>query len=1051
MLDKCPGKHDVIEEARKQTSALTGKRYWRSVEEWANSPVVAELVQREFPFAASEWNDGASRRTFLTLMGASLALAGLQGCSKPSEDQKIVPYVKPPEGVTPGDALFYASAMPFRGYARPLLVTSREGRPVKVDGNDRHPASLGASDVFTQASLLQMYDPDRSQTVLQTSSIRSWSGFLASFNTFVDKKGGAGNVRLRILTETVTSPTLIDLIQRQLKARFPQMQWHVWEPFDCQNFRAGVSSGARPIYHFDKAKVVFSIDADFLAADPGSLAYARDFMNRRRVRQEEGKAPVALENRMYTVESTVTITGFNSDHRHAAKPSEVEAIARAVAAGVRGGGSAMIPAGAEKFVAALVADLQSSHGASLVIAGDSASPEMHRIAHELNVALGNDGSTVTYVARQEGNPDSMAALRADMKAGNVDALLIVGGNPAANTPADYGFDGELVNFSRDLNHFSAHLSLYDDETSFRVQWHVPEAHYLESWGDIRAYEGTVTLIQPLIAPLYDGRSAYEFIASVAGDTSITSREIVRNYWREQTKLNGAAFEDFWESAVERGFVPDSASPAATVTLPASAPAAATFTGSSNYEVVFRPDPCIWTGCYANNAWLQETPKPITKLTWGNALLMSLNTAKAMGIDVDHVGVSVGRNEYEEVEIHYGGNTVTGAVFPTPGHPDNCVTVYVGHGRSRAGKVGNDVGFDAYAIQTSQSIGWGGGVELKKPGTASTLATTQRQQLMDGRDMIRFATSIEDYKKQTDKIEQDETAKGGGRTVHLDLLPDWDYSKGFRWGMSIDTTACIGCNACVVACQAENNVPVVGKEQVIRERHMHWLRIDTYFEGPLDKPDEVEVGFQPVPCMHCEKAPCEIVCPVGATTHSAEGLNEMVYNRCVGTRYCSNNCPYKVRRFNFLQFNDNTIEVLKMSRNPEVTVRSRGVMEKCTYCVQRIDHARIEHKKLVAMASEATTDAQKAALEKRSHTVIRELQSACQQSCPTQAIVFGDMNDQTSEVYKLKGLEPSGNKSQSEENVFAMMDYGLLEELNTKPRTTYLPRLSNPNPAVKGGA
>jgi MoCo/4Fe-4S cofactor protein with predicted Tat translocation signal len=1050
MLDSCPGKHDqleTLEEARKQTRGLTGKRYWRSIEELAESPVVAELVQREFPHAASEWDDAHSRRNFLMLMGASLALAGLQGCEKPSQDQKIVPYIKPPEGVTPGIPLFFATSMPFRGYSRPLLVTSREGRPIKVDGNDRHPASQGASDVFTQASLLQMYDPDRSQTVLQTSSIRNWSDFLSAFNTFVDRKGGAGNVRLRILTETTTSPTLIDLIQRQVKAKFPSVRWHVWEAFDCQNFRAGVSSDARPIYHFDKANVVFSIDSDFMLADPGSLRYARDFIDRRRVRADEGKAPVALQNRMYMVESTVTITGFNSDHRHAAKPSDVEAIARAVAGNIRGGSAGAAPAGADKFIAAVVADLKANRGSSLVIAGDTASPEMHRLAHELNVALGNVGSTVTYVARQEGDVEPLAALLADMEAGNVDALLIIGGNPVANTPLDFDFANRLVKFSRDLNHFSAHLSLYDDETSFRTQWHVPEAHYLESWGDIRAFDGSVTLMQPLIAPLYAGRTALEFIASVSGDTSISNREIVQNYWREQMKLSGAAFQQWWDSSVERGFIPDSAAPAREVTPPQNPPASPSPVANT-FEIVFRPDPSIWTGCYANNAWLQEMPKPITKLTWGNAVLISPNTAKNMGIDIEHVAESVGQSEYDEVEIHVAGQSITGPVFVTPGHPDNCATVYLGHGRQRAGRVGNEVGFNAYPIQTSQSIGWTGGVELRKTGTTSSLATTQRQQLMEGRDMIRFASSIEDYKRQQDAREENENRKGAGKNVRLDLLPDWDYSKGFRWGMSIDTTACIGCNACVAACQAENNIPVVGKEQVIRERAMHWIRIDTYFVGPLENPD---VGFQPIPCMQCEKAPCELVCPVGATTHSVEGLNEMTYNRCVGTRYCSNNCPYKVRRFNFLQYNDDTIEVLKMSRNPEVTVRKRGVMEKCTYCVQRIDHARIDHKKLIAMASEATTDAQKSALEKKSQTVIRELQTACQQSCPTEAIVFGDMNDKESGIFKIKGLADNGKKSESEDNVFAMMDYGLLEDLNTRPRTTYLPRLSNPNPSLKEGA
>jgi molybdopterin-containing oxidoreductase family iron-sulfur binding subunit len=703
-------------------------------------------------------------------------------------------------------------------------------------------------------------------------------------------------------------------------------------------------------------------------------------------------------NRLYAVESTPSVTGTMADHRLPLRAGEIGGLARTVAQGlgVQGGPTAAMASSRlhAGWIAAVVRDLQRHRGSSLVVAGETQPPAVHALAHAMNVALGNVGNTVIYTDPVEARPveqfQSLRELVREMEAGQVEMLVILGGNPAFSAPADLPFAMHLSKVK-----FRAHLSLYEDETSALCDWHVPEAHYLESWGDARAYDGTVTILQPLIAPLYNGKSSYEFLAALLGQPSRSTYEIVRAYWKARHRSGN--FERFWRTTLHDGVMADTALPARRVSLtptPArrgTEPSAAVPKG---LEIIFRPDPTVFDGRFANNGWLQELPKPLTKLTWDNVAMIGPATAQRLGL-----------SSGELVELRYQGRVVRAPVWVMPGQAEESVTVQLGYGRTRAGRVGTGAGFDASAIRTAGSPWFGNGLEIQKTGERYPLASTQHHYSMEGRHLVRVGT-LEEFHRTPDFAQR----MAPDPAPDLTLYPPHPY-EGHAWGMAIDLNSCIGCNACVVACQAENNVPVVGKTEVARGRAMHWLRIDRYYAGSLDNP---ETYHQPVLCMHCENAPCEVVCPVAATAHSDEGLNDMVYNRCVGTRYCSNNCPYKVRRFNFLQYADYQTPSLKLMRNPDVTVRSRGVMEKCTYCVQRINAAKIRAKK----ENQPIRDG--------------EIVTACQAVCPTEAIVFGDINDPTSRVARLKA-EPR--------------NYGMLAELNTRPRTTYLARLTNPNPEV----
>lgn len=985
-----------------------GKEYWRGLDELADTDEFHALMQREYPRYAAIWERALDRRQFLKILGASLALAGLTACGAGPAEQ-IVPYVRQPAEFVPDEPLYYASAFTLGGYATGVLVENHLGRPTKIEGNPDHPASLGAADIFAQASVLQLYDPDRSQVVTNNGQISTYISFQKQVSAAVNAQRSSKGAGLRILTETVTSPTLADQLKTLLQ-NYPSAKWHQWEPLGRDNVRAGAKLAfgdyVETVYHVDAANVILSLDADFLFSFPGSVRYAREF-SRRRANPEQ--TPM---NRLYVVESTPTITGAKADHRLPLRASDIEAFARSVAQGVGVQGvsaNQTIPGLPNNWLPALVHDLQQQRGSSLVIAGESQPPVVHALAHAINDALGNVGKTLDYVTPVEANPtDQMASLRdlaADLNSGQVKLLLILGANPAFTAPADLNFDQLLKKAA-----MRVHVGLYDDETAALCDWHIPESHYLETWSDARAYDGTVTIMQPLIAPLYETKSYHEVLSTVLGRPNVTSHDIVQNYWKGQNKSGD--FVTFWKQVLNAGIVPSSVSPKKSVNLktdwlsqptPELAPPAP---DARPLEIIFRPDPSIYDGRFANNGWLQELPKPLTKLTWDNAALVSPATAERFNLSSQPgpAGGEHGQVHTDVVELQYQGRTVRAPVWILPGQPDDSVTVWLGYGRTRAGHVANGAGFNAYTLRTSSTPWFGTGLQMSKTGTQINLASTQQHFVMEGRGLIRAATLAEFQKNP--KFAQTEE-----QPPQDSLFPPYSYS-GYAWGMTIDLNACIGCNACVIACQAENNIPVVGKEQVMAGREMHWIRIDRYYSGSPDNP--ATTNFEPVLCMHCEDAPCEVVCPVGATVHSSEGLNEMVYNRCVGTRYCSNNCPYKVRRFNFLQFSDYVTPSLKLQRNPEVTVRTRGVMEKCSYCVQRIVHARTTAEKENRQIQDG------------------EIVTACQATCPTQAIVFGNMNDPNSRVAKVKA---------------GPRNYALLGELNTRPHTTYEAEVRNPNPEI----
>ncbi|MFZ3263281.1 MAG: TAT-variant-translocated molybdopterin oxidoreductase [Terriglobales bacterium] len=1007
--DVCPGKKPELAKldlatVQQQLEQTQGPEYWRSLEELAGSSEFREMMHREFPKGASEWLDSVSRRGFLQLMGASLAMAGMTGCTKlPIEE--IVPYVRQPEQVVPGRPMFYATAFTLSGYAAPLLVESHLGRPTKIEGNSLHPACLGGTDIFAQASILGMYDPDRAQAITHLGDVDTWSSFVSDLRGPLTVQKALGGAGIRILTPTVSSPTLKDQMQALL-AMYPQAKWHVYEPINRDNVLEGAKLAfGEPVethYDFSKADVIVSLDTDFLYAGfPGNTRYIRDFASRRN--------PDAEMSRLYVVESTPSSTGVKSDHRLPLRATEIEGFARALASalGVNSGGTTNSGATA-KFVSAVAADLQKHKGASVIIAGDHQPPAVHAIAHAMNAALGNVGKTVVYTDPVNANPvnqtESLRDLVSDMRAGKVDLLVILGGNPVYDAPADLNFADALKSPNVALR---VYFGLYQNETSQFCHWNVNEAHYLEAWSDSRAYDGTVSLVQPLIAPLYAGKSAHEMLSTLMGESDARGYDIVRAYWQKQH--TGSDFEAWWRKTLNDGFIEGSAYTPKQVSAKTNSIPSATSTNNPNansLEVNLRRDPSIYDGQFSNNGWLQELPKPLSKLTWDNTILIGPKMADREGI-----------KSMDVVTIELGGRKVTGPVWIQAGHPDHSVTVHLGYGRRAAGRAGTGAGFDAYPLRTTNALWFATGGKLTKTGDFYQLASTQGYQTMDtGDGGVRPAvreTTLEEYRKEPRFAREDEPP------AELTLYPAYDYKASpDAWGMTIDLNACVGCNNCIVACQSENNIAVVGKEQCVNGRHMHWIRVDAYYQGDRDDP---KAYFQPVACQQCENAPCELVCPVGATLHSSEGLNDMVYNRCIGTRYCSNNCPYKVRRFNFLLFQDWETPQYKLMRNPDVTVRSRGVMEKCSYCVQRISEHRI--------------DAETAAVRENRPFHIEDgtLQTACQQSCPANAIVFGNINDPASRVSKLKALD---------------RNYGLLADLNTRPRTTYLAQIRNPNPELE---
>ncbi len=1092
-----------LADARAKLATKNGQGYWRSLEELSEQPGFSQMLQREFPGQAPKDYAPLARRDFVKLMGAALALAGLSGCAfQPPE--KIISYVKNPEQRVSGIPLFYATAMPFMGYGIGLLAESNEGRPTKLEGNPDHPASMGRTDVWSQASVLNLYDPDRSQFTRQSGQSSDWDTFVgiaARAISQVQPNGGAG---LTILTETITSPTALAMLS-EIKGKLPRAKWHSFEPINRDNVREGVrlatGSDLHPVYHFDRADVIVSLDCDFLLEEPNRVAYAKEYISNRKLTGGQRKM-----NRLYVAESTPSITGAQADHRIPMKAAAVDGFARALAsavgvAGVTGEASAELA----PYVSAIADDLKSNRGRVIVCAGAHQPPAVHALAHAMTALLGGTGAsgTISYHAPVEGNTAlhgaALQEMVDDMNAGRVQTAIIMGANPAYSAPANLNFAAALKKVPLKIHH-----GHYEDETSVLCDWHIPETHYLEAWGDVRAVDGTTTVIQPLVQPLYQAtKSPLEMLAVLNGNPNVTPYDAVRgHYLTTRGGKDDIAFEKYWQKIVHDGVVPATAAPAIGASLKggfaAGLPAATPVNGG--LEVSFRPDPTIWDGRFANNGWLQECPKPVSKITWDNAFFVSPATAEKNGWATNN-----------EATLSLGGKSVTGAIFLLPGQPDETVTVHLGYGRTNAGKIGTGPGFDANQLRTMANPFFASGAKLEKTGRVYKIATTSHHNLIapegkntgwgsailgnddaktkaidnvlvpesrdldidgtHGRDVVRVGTLVdwvkhlegdekaqipthnirdkrgvplaypqnpEPFRSEVKKLEEREIQENRDLIGQPGFYPrDNDFfatdlyrdnslnvaaqkeakregrdNAAHAWGMTVDLQSCIGCNACVVGCQSENNSAIVGKDQVLMGREMHWIRIDTYYRGSYENP---EVYFEPMMCQHCEKAPCAPVCPFNAVMNSPEGVNEQIYNRCVGTKYCENNCPYKVRRFNFLQYSDQQTPVIQLMENPDVTVRSRGVMEKCTYCIQRITEAKWQ-----------------AGKEERN---VRdgEILVACQQACPTDAIVFGDINDPNSKVSKLKR---------------GPLTYGILTDLNTLPRTSYLARFKNPNPALE---
>jgi molybdopterin-containing oxidoreductase family iron-sulfur binding subunit len=980
---------------------LSGKSYWRSLGELEGSQEFKDSLPAEFPEGASEAPTGVARRQFLTVMGASMALAGLTACRRPEE--KIVPYTRAPEEVIPGKPLYFATALAMHGTAIGLVVESHEGRPTKIEGNPKHPDSRGATTQFVQATMLDMYDPDRSEGPRERGAGKSWeeaASFVRSLGDKLKAKRGKG---LAIVTDEQRSPTLARVLG-ELKAAMPEAKVVRYEPFSRANVRRGTQLAFGKTYEtvldVAKARVVLALDSDFLFNEGSPVKQARGFA--------EGRNPEKTKtamSRLYVVESGHSVTGGNADNRLRLQsrkiPGFVFELARELAATHRvdlGELTGGLPAGeldarAQKWVKAIAKDLVAHKGRGIVVAGDGQPAEVHAVVHLVNLALTNTGNTVRHVAAFDEAPEGPSALL-DVTKGiadkSIDTLIVFGGNPAYDAPADAKFAEALTAVGT-----SIHVATHVNETSAKASWHLNRAHYLEGWSDVRAEDGTASIVQPLIAPLFNGRTDAEVVDLLLGGGK-RAYELVRATWNKDATPD---FEKAWRRALHDGLWDGTAAPLEPVAAkPADVVAAlkARKTPAGGLEVTFRPDPHAFDGRFANNGWLQELPDSLAKMTWGNAAVLSQATAKALGVvDGDVLTVTV------------DGAQAQVPALVMPGHADESIALTIGQGRTEVGRVGKHVGVDCTGLRKSAGLHFAAG-SVTKAGSKVALARTQEHFAMEGRGMVQEA-ELSEYLKEPEFVEK--------RKEKLPLFSLWDEKKydGHKWGMAIDLNACIGCSACTIACQSENNIPIVGPENVINSREMHWIRVDRYFEG--EGAEDARAVTQPTLCNHCEMAPCEQVCPVGATTHSPEGLNDMAYNRCVGTRYCANNCPFKVRRYNFLDYHGDIPEIGKMVMNPDVTVRFRGVMEKCTFCVQRINHAKID-----------------AHREGHERVADGSVVAACQQVCPTQAISFGDLNDGKSVVAK-QAANPRA--------------YKLLEEINIKPRVSYLARITNPNPELVG--
>ncbi|MBA9068379.1 molybdopterin-containing oxidoreductase family iron-sulfur binding subunit [Methylobacterium sp. RAS18] len=925
-----------------------------------------------------------SRREALRLLGAGITLAA-GGCSKPVEE--IVPYVRAPEQLLPGVPVRYATTLSLSGWARGVHAIAVDGRPIKIEGNPLHPSSLGATDVFAEAAILDLYDPDRSRTVTErVNGIASWDMFERALSgplSTVRAERGRG---LHLLTGRVTSPTLARQIDALLQA-LPEAVWHVHEAIDEANAERGAELAfgrpLRALPRLDRAETILCVGADPLGAGPDQIRLARAFAERRR--------DPARFGRLYVAESALTLTGVKADARRAVTPLEQAAILTSVANALGAGLAAPdLPEAARRFAQAAAADLTAHQGRALVLAGPALPPEWHALTHWINARLRAPVDVIAPPDRLEGRaPATLADLAHALDRGSVTCLAILGGDPVATAPADLDLARRIARAR-----FSVHAGLHGDETAGATHWHLPLTHELESWSDLRATDGTVSLVQPLLRPLYDGRSLHEILPLFTGRSATSGYALVRETWRER---GGADFEGWWRRSLHDGVVADSAAPIVDPGEP-RLPTLPEIRQAEGLTVELRPDPCLWDGRFANNAWLQECPKPISKQVWGNALALSRAESRRRGLAAGDV-----------VRASAGEHAIEVPIIIESGVAEGVGVLTLGYGRERAGAIGNGIGANAYGLMTQASPWLVTGVDLAKSDRTETILRTQNYVENEGETKKLF--------RQIDLAALASAEPKGIGADQPSLLDPWKGdADGHAWAMVIDTDACIGCNACVVACQSENNVPVVGPEEIARGRMMHWLRVDIYDEG---SPEAPRAGFQPVPCMHCEHAPCEPVCPVAASVHDGEGLNLQVYNRCVGTRFCEANCPYKVRRFNFFGYADGQpyanlgAESVKAQRNPNVTVRARGVMEKCTYCIQRI-----------------ATERQAAERDGREMGVVV---TACQSACPTRAIRFGDL------------AKPGNAISETRKDP---RHYALMEELNTRPRTTYLANLRSPNPDLK---
>lgn len=962
------------------------------------------------PTADTEESNGVDRRSFMKLMGGSAALAGLAACTRQPKEL-IVPYVKAPEEIVPGKPLYYATTRSHGGFAQGLLVESHMGRPTKVEGNPLHPNSLGGTDFFSQASVLDLYDPERLKSSRKRGVPKNYTSFKEELYAELAKSPDGEGVRIVVPhSSSITERRLTEKLLEQ----YPQAQVHVFDPVSTGSERKGLEKlfgkPMQSMLHLDKADVVVSLDHDFLGWSPGSVRYRADFATRRRI------VDGAKRNRVYVIESSYSLTGANADDRLPIRAARVEAIARAICKGL--GLPTEVPELTERetaFVSAMLVDLQEAGENALVTAGAQQSPTVHALANLINAQLTSMGNTVEFIDPVLNGPDDswndFADLARDMHDGKVKVLLMLDVNPVHACPVTLRFEKGLESVP-----FTAQLTNMYDETSEKCLWVLPSTHYLETWTDMAAYDGTQSIAQPLIAPLYDGISLLEMLSLVAGEET-PAFDLVRQTWQEKTGIGDDEdkFRIFWRTALHDGFIKDSASkPWKSLRAKGnvlSEPYADT-SADFGIEVVILPDPCRWDGTYANNPWLQELPAPVTTLTWDTVFQMSPATAEKYKVKLTEENVQARtsvRPKVQIIEINIENRTLQGPVLVIPGHPDETITITLGGGR-KIGKVAAGVGYNASMLRTVSEPWIQQGATLRHLKREQELALTQDHFPLqaDGRNLIR-AAGLTQYNMVPDFPKQ----MGHQFDPRYTLYPEWDYSKGLQWGMVVDLNTCIGCNVCITACQAENNIPTVGKDEVMNGRQMHWIRVDRYFED-LDN-GETRLHVMPMACVHCENAPCETVCPVGATMHSSEGLNMMVYNRCIGTRYCSNNCPYKVRRFNFYKYTDDETESIKLQRNPDVTVRLRGVMEKCTYCVQRLNLARI--------------DANIANREFKDGDVV----TACQQACPTQAISFGNIIDPHSKVAQLKEHP---------------LNYSILEPLNTRARTSYLGKIRNPSPALE---